>query len=229
MPIMCKNSKIKLLSGDKIKKIYCQNSVVYSSGNIVTYICNGQTYLEEVEEGASVLNPNTFTPSLSGATFLGWSLSAGQTNVLTEMIMNDEPITLYGVFKYNDIVLLTSSYGSGDNCNYVSGPYNVDPNKYTFWLYTANYGVWERSGAYSDAWQGKPHFSESKDEWNASSGAVKYISSYANGRTVGEYTYYCPDCAKNITPRGNTYITWEGSNRSYSSAKLIAVGKVVVS
>lgn len=74
----------------------------YSAGNIVTYVVNGKQYQEEVDEGASVLSPKSFTPSKSGATFLGYSDSATSTTVLAEKVMGDEPITLYAVFKYPD-------------------------------------------------------------------------------------------------------------------------------
>lgn len=74
MPIMIQNSKTKLMcEGGKIAKMYCEGNVIYSSGNICTYIVRGVSYIQEYDEGQSVLSPNVVTPTLSGATFLGWS------------------------------------------------------------------------------------------------------------------------------------------------------------
>lgn len=111
MPIMCENSKIKLLSADGIKKIYCQNTVIYSTGNIVTYVTGNGTYKEEVEEGASCLSPKTFTPALSGWTFIGWRTdTAANGSVLGSLTMGEAPVTLYAVFRQT----ITLSYnGNG--------------------------------------------------------------------------------------------------------------------
>ena len=84
--------------GLKVKKAYCMGEKVWSAGNIVTYICNGVSYQEEVEDGNTVLSPTTFTPTLSGSVFLGWSLSADSPIVQTSLVMEDNPITLYAVW-----------------------------------------------------------------------------------------------------------------------------------
>lgn len=111
MPIMCENSKIKLLSADGIKKIYCQNSVIFSTGNMVTYATGNGTYKEDVEEGATCLAPKTFTPTLSGWTFIGWRADQTASGVvLDSLIMGEEPVTLYAVFRQT----ITLSYaGNG--------------------------------------------------------------------------------------------------------------------
>lgn len=225
------NRKHKIYLGNKkIKRAYLGTNSIYSAGNIVTYIVGDSIYQEEMYEGESVLNPKTFTPSIIDKTFLGWSMSHDSTNIITSMVMEEEPVTLYGVFKVKDIVLTQTSYGSGDSSNYIAGPFNVDPNKYTFWLYTANYGVWERSGAYSDLWQGRPRYSESQDKWMSDNGAICYGNSWANAKEVGEKNFVCPDDpqCRNLIPRPNTYVTYNGSNNSYAAAKLVAVGKTIV-
>lgn len=94
-------------NGQKLKKWKHNGILVYSAGNIVTYYVNGVFYQEEVESGKSVLSPTTFTPSKTGYTFLGWSLSEGGT-VLSECVMDSEPITLYAVWKANDIILVSN-------------------------------------------------------------------------------------------------------------------------
>lgn len=90
------------IGGLKAQKAYCMGDRVWSAGNIVTYICNGVSYQEEVEDGHTVLSPTTFTPTLDGATFLGWSLYPDDATVQTSLFMEGEPITLYAVFKYAD-------------------------------------------------------------------------------------------------------------------------------
>lgn len=132
MPILTENKDIKLMCSDhKVAKIYCQNEVIYSSGNIVTYhVSPGVTYQEEVDEGASCLSPKTFTPSLSGWTFVGWRGDASaNANVHQSLVMGDAPITLYAVFRqavtvtyYNGSTAASSTsgyryYNSGNTTN----------------------------------------------------------------------------------------------------------------
>lgn len=132
MPILTENKDIKLMCSDhKVAKIYCQNEVIYSSGNIVTYhVSPGVTYQEEVDEGASCLSPKTFTPSLSGWTFVGWrSDASANANVHQSLVMGDNPVVLYAVFRqavtvtyYNGSTAASSTsgyryYNSGNIAN----------------------------------------------------------------------------------------------------------------
>ena len=132
MPILTENKDIKLICSDhKVAKIYCQNEVIYSSGNIVTYhVSPGVTYQEEVDEGASCLSPKTFTPSLSGWTFVGWRGDASaNANVHQSLVMGDNPVVLYTVFRqtiavtyYNGSTAASSTsgyryYNSGNIAN----------------------------------------------------------------------------------------------------------------
>lgn len=104
-------------NGAMVKKWYHNGVKVFSSGALITYVCNGEKYTEEVDSGASALNPS-FTPKLEGATFLGWSLLSNDTTVEDEVIVEDDPFTLYAVFKYNDVVLKSGGsyydYGAYD-------------------------------------------------------------------------------------------------------------------
>lgn len=102
MPIITQKASRNLIcAGHKIAKMYCQNEVIYSAGNTVTYIVDGISYQEDVEEGASCLSPKTFTPSKSGWEFVGWRQqdTAANDSVLSNLIMENEPITLYAVFR----------------------------------------------------------------------------------------------------------------------------------
>lgn len=111
MPIFAENKDINLMCGThKVAKIYCQNSVIYSSGNIITYhVDTGVVYQEEVDEGESCLSPSFTVPAKPGYTFLGWADSKGGA-VLTSKVMGDDPITLYAVYIGNPHVFpFTSS------------------------------------------------------------------------------------------------------------------------
>ncbi len=108
------------LGNIKLKKGYIGDRRVYSAGNVVTYnVSPGVSYQEEVDSDASVLSPTSFTPSLSGWTFVGWRTdTAASGSVLTSKTMGDDPITLYAVFRqtvtvifYNGSTKATSSVG----------------------------------------------------------------------------------------------------------------------
>lgn len=86
-----------------VKSVYEKNTntLVWTASQPVTYMVdNGVSYVEEVEYGASCLNPTTFTPSVNGWTFLGWREDTGvSSEVLSTKTMDTEPITLYAVYK----------------------------------------------------------------------------------------------------------------------------------
>lgn len=69
----------------------------------MTYNFNGRNYIQEYDEGQDVLHPTVVSPAVSGATFLGWTTSKSGTTALTSLTMGSDPITLYALFKYNDV------------------------------------------------------------------------------------------------------------------------------
>lgn len=162
MPIMCGGSKIKLLPSGQVKKIYCENSVVYSSGSTVTYhITDSLSYTEEVDEGESVLSPKSFSPDgLVGASwdFIGWreDKTAGAA-VLTNRVMGETPVDLYAVYR----LAITLSYnGNGNtggateaetkyryynNGNYADPSFTLKANGFTRTGYV--FGVWAAGSA----------------------------------------------------------------------------------
>lgn len=110
------NKRYKMYHGNKkVKKAYIGATRVYSAGNICTYhVTSGTVYQEEVDEGASCLSPTSFTPSLSGWTFVGWRKdTTASATVLTgnAVLMGDDPIHLYAVFRQT----ITISYSGNGN------------------------------------------------------------------------------------------------------------------
>lgn len=100
MPIMVENNKIKLLSPIQIKRIYCENNIVYSSGNKVYYHVINKLYEREVDGGEDILD--FVPPSSTEFTFLGWSDDVNSTDILTDKVMEDEIINLYAVVSFSN-------------------------------------------------------------------------------------------------------------------------------
>ncbi|MBD5526834.1 MAG: hypothetical protein HDR02_00270 [Lachnospiraceae bacterium] len=88
------------LGATKMKAGYIGATRVYSAGSTVTYVVdNGVSYTEEVDSEASCLSPKSFTPTKSGWIFWGWRQDTSPDgNVLTSLVMEDHPITLYAVY-----------------------------------------------------------------------------------------------------------------------------------
>lgn len=165
MAIYLGNQKSKFyLGSQKVKGIYLGGVKVYSSGNICTYTVRGVNYTQEYKEGQDVLHPTVVKPSLSGATFLGWSTSPSSTTTVSSLVMGDSPIHLYSVFKYADVgktVLpeSTNNHAAGDGEGYntigttvvpfgwvyssqLYSPINIDTGKYSAaTIYGASLGV----------------------------------------------------------------------------------------
>lgn len=92
------------------KKVYVDGVLVFSAGNPVTYVVDtGVEHTEEVESGASCLS---YTPTKSGYTFVGWRKDkTASAEVETNLVMGDEPITLYAVFG-KDVTLTYAGNGA---------------------------------------------------------------------------------------------------------------------
>ncbi len=99
------DQKVKIFFGDiKIRKAYLGDKLVYTCENPVTYIENGRQHMEYVEEGMTVLSPESFAPSKPGWTFRGWSISANSINIQTNLVMGEMPITLYAVWSMGSYI-----------------------------------------------------------------------------------------------------------------------------
>ena len=106
-------TKYKFLHNGKMLKKGFHNSttLIWSAGSVVTYkVDTGVEYTEEVDSGATCFAPKTFTPKKDGWTFVGWREdSTASGDVLTNKVMDSEPITLYAVFSK----VITANFYSG--------------------------------------------------------------------------------------------------------------------
>lgn len=107
-------TKYKFLHNGRMLKKGFHNSttLIWSAGSTVTYkVDTGVEYTEEVDSGATCFAPKTFTPKKDGWTFVGWREdSTASGDVLTNKVMDSEPITLYAVFKQT----VTTNWISGE-------------------------------------------------------------------------------------------------------------------
>ena len=108
---------ITTASGNSFRQVLARSDgrVLWSVGAIATTVIyvvdTSSVYTEEVDSGASVLSPTTFTPTKTGYTFVGWRKDkTASGTVLTNEVMGTEPITLYAVFK-KDVVVQYAVYG----------------------------------------------------------------------------------------------------------------------
>lgn len=230
MSVYIGTKKVKLFNGNKkIKKIYVGAKKIYSSGNIVTYYVDTNTiYQEEVDSEASCLSPTTFTPELSGYTFVGWredTTASGE--VLSEKIMGDEPISLYAVFKKTLSLSFESNYASGGSTAPVYGTLyynNGNTAKPTVYLPPCGYSY---SGATFQRWGlGTPGTAVTLAENTSTRAWIKY-----NDVSIGTLggSYYEADF--NVTYSGAKYSSisitckigvWSGGRRASVHIKQIS-------
>lgn len=87
----------------------------YSTSQTITYMVDtGTTYTEKRLKDSDVTSPETFVPSKSGYTFVGWrSDKEANLSVLDSMIVGTNDITLYAVFKKVVTVSYNAHGGSG--------------------------------------------------------------------------------------------------------------------
>lgn len=133
------NDKIKkiYIGGQKIKKVYLGSTKVWSGASIVTYICNGSRYTEEIDEGSNAARPSGFSFNVPNAKFIGWTSIPNSTNPVSNIPATGEPMTLYAIWKYDDVVISTTRFDKNMEIGYpetwnadniFSG--NIDLSKY---------------------------------------------------------------------------------------------------
>lgn len=115
------------IGNTNITKISIGDTLVYTSGNTVTYYVDTNTvYKEEVGAGETVLDPKSFTPSKTDWEFLGWRLNNQASGVVeSNLTMGDDPITLYAVFKQ----AITVTYYNGNTTKQTAVEYRYYNNR----------------------------------------------------------------------------------------------------
>ncbi|MCH5340051.1 MAG: InlB B-repeat-containing protein [Acetatifactor sp.] len=119
MPTHIENGKaIISFESEPMAKVRVGEQLVYynPAGAVVTYYVDSDVvYKEKVDAGENVLHPKTFTPSKDGWDFVGWRIdNTANGDVLEELIMgDDEPITLYAVFRQEVILSYNANGGKG--------------------------------------------------------------------------------------------------------------------
>ena len=101
-------------SGEETNLIIYKGECDATYGVIVTYNVDGTTYEELVNVGSSATNPTSFTPSKSDWSFVGWRQdTVASAEVLDDLIVSGEPITLYAVFEQDVTLSYDANGGSG--------------------------------------------------------------------------------------------------------------------
>lgn len=140
----------KVSLGDLLvySKISIGNDVVYTAGNTVTYFVDSNlVYQEEVDADETVLSPKDFIPVKAGWEFVGWRLdTTASEDVLSNLIMGDEPITLYAVFRQT----VTLTYYNGNTTKQTATGYKYYNNGNTvnpvFTIVQATLSGWNARG-----------------------------------------------------------------------------------
>lgn len=150
MPVTVNGTTLKQMTfnGAKVKKWNHNGTRVFTAGSTVTYWVDTNTsYTEEVDSEASCLSPKTFTPSKSGWTFVGWREDkTASSNVLSNKVMADSPITLYAVFRATITVTYynnSTSASTATGYRYYNNANVLDPS---FTLTQASKSGWSARG-----------------------------------------------------------------------------------
>lgn len=210
MSINIGTKKIKIYIGDtKVSKVYLGNTKIYSSGSNCTYICDDNTYQEEVDEGASCLSPKTFTPEKSGWQFAGWRQDAAASgSVLSSLVMGDAPITLYAVFRQTITLSYNGNSATGGSTPSQTGTRYYNNGNVTNPVFTLSTSGFTRTGYTFSKWA------------LGSTGGTQYTAG-ASVTLAASATAYAVWTATNLTVTGNTkYISTSGemgAGRWYST------------
>lgn len=135
-------------NGQPVTSLYFNGNLVWSAAHNVNYVVAGVVHTETKNMGADCLTPSTFTPSISGATFQGWSETPGVANILTSKTMGTSDITLYAVYQYNNYLI----DGTGTiNCEAGEHSSNgwtrtIDGTKYYAVTFSYNIDYWSGAG-----------------------------------------------------------------------------------
>lgn len=183
-------------NGNPVHTVIYNGVMVWSAAKTVTYyVDSGTVYQEDINYGASVLSPITFTPSKSGYTFVGWREdTAANSSVLSSKTMGTDPISLYAVFKKTITLTYNGNSGSG-SVSTQSGVRYYNNGNASNPSFTLSSNGFTRSGYFFTGWDlgsvgSKITLSESKTayaQWHTYTAFTKVTCEYAK---VGETAVY---------------------------------------
>lgn len=219
MAVYLGSTKIKefYLGASKIKQAYLGASPLFVSAQPVTYyVDTGTSYVENVEPGQTVLSPQSFTPTKSGYTFVGWredTVASG--TVISSKVMEDAPITLYAVFSQTFTLTTYNGSNTASTANgnqYYNNGNIVNP---TFTLSENALSGWNKAGWTTDA-SGYTAYLNDGATVTLSSNSTWY-SLYTASVTVTKYTNGAGATATETKNRvANVHSTTTFSNPSFT-------------
>lgn len=207
----CQNGEMK-----KIKRVwYYHNGVyrqVWTGASTVSYY-DGDTLLgtEEVDEGDSILHPQTIDTTKTGYTLYGWKASASDTTRLDEMLATGEPISVYAYYVPNTLDVLVASFG---NWSYDSGGWHMP---YSVSVRNAKYITGGTDAFVSAPWstrESSTSFYLALNEYQSANVTVqgKYCPNDTGNLNVGQ-TYFDGDGLSSWNLSGST------ASKAYSNVK----------
>lgn len=219
MAVYLGSTKIKefYLGASKIKQAYLGASPLFVSAQPVTYyVDTGTSYVENVEPGQTVLSPQSFTPTKSGYTFVGWredTVASG--TVISSKVMEDAPITLYAVFSQTFTLTTYNGSNTASTTNgnqYYNNGNAVNP---TFTLTQSALSGWNNAGWTTDA---AGYSATVADGGTVTLSAnATYYSLYTASVTVTKYTNGAGATATETKTRyANVHSTTTFSNPSFT-------------
>lgn len=132
MAIYNKGLKYLIYSRGKLmSSCYHKGAMVYQSTKSysITYcVDTSDEHTEMVNEGASILNPTTFTPTKSGYTFVGWRSDNSASSDVLVNIGASQNTTLYAVFSKAITVTYNANGGSGSTSSSTGDMYYNNGN-----------------------------------------------------------------------------------------------------
>ena len=234
------NNRVKkiFIGNTKIRKIYKGSTKVWSGASEVSYICNGQTYMQEIDEGDNAVNPSGFVFPVSDAQLLGWTTDPNSTTPMQEIVSTGDPMTVYAIWKYNDNANLGSASYSASRTSGGTSTYTlksgIDTTKYSAFKITctADVGLNKWATAVSSdvkiGWNDTGAFSTLRHRWwnsNYPDSGGFDESGYPcyNGATATINTTHANSGLKNLT----LVLAGDTTSGNISISKIQATGRTI--
>ena len=217
-------------NGNPIHTVICNGVTVWSAAKTVTYyVDSGTVYQEDINYGASVLSPTSFTPSKSGYTFVGWREdTAANSSVLSSKTMGDSTITLYAVFKQTITLSYSGNGSTSGSTASQSGTRYYNNGNMSNPSFTLSSNGFAKTGYFFTGWDlgsagSKITLSESKTayaQWHTYTAFTKvsceyakvgetavYIAQNIDGSKIKGISFYVSDAWTNADWQGTEYVS----------------------